>query len=69
MLLPKGVAIRGLVNYANICGVLGALISAKLATLNELQTVYSLEDAYLLYEIINVNSYNERMVRNGNYNR
>jgi hypothetical protein len=69
MLLPKGQPLRGLVNYANICGILGTLISNKLATLNELQTVYGLEDAYLLYEILSVNSYNERIISNGHSNR
>ena len=68
--MPKLASIRGVVNYGNICGILGVLISQKLATLNELQTVYSLEDAYLLYEIITVDSYNDRIVAtNGNRNR
>lgn len=69
MLLPKGKPIRGIVNYGNICGILGELITSRLATLDELQTVYGLEDAYLLYEIIRVNNYNERIfIKNGNHN-
>lgn len=63
MLMPKSSAIRGIVNYGNICGILGVLVSKKMATLNDLQTVYSLEDAYLLYEIITVDNYNERISR------
>ncbi len=69
MLFPKmGKPVRGLVNYANIAGILGTLITYKMATLNELQTVYSLEDAYLIYEILTVNSYNERILSSGNRN-
>lgn len=40
--------------------IIGALISAKLATLYELQTVYSLEDAYNLLELLIVDRFNER---------
>ena len=68
-LLPKGRAINGTVGYANICGMQGALISNGLATLNELQTIYSLEDAYLLFEIISVNRYNDRIISDGNRHR
>ena len=38
-----------------------------MVTLNELQTVYSAEDAYDLYEILSVNKYNERLIH-GNRN-
>ena len=37
------------------------MISAKLATLHELQTVYGLEDVYDLLEIAQVDAYNERL--------
>ena len=33
-------------------------MSAKLATLNELQTVYGAEDAYILLEILIVDGHN-----------
>ena len=39
--------------------MLGVIITRKLATLYELQTVYSLDDAADLYEIAAVNNYNE----------
>lgn len=42
--------------------IIGALISAKLATLHELQTVYSLEDAYNLLELLIVDRFNERVL-------
>jgi len=37
-------------------------VSRKLATLKELQTFYSLEDAYNLLEIVMVDNHNERMM-------
>ena len=40
-------------------GMLGVIITRRLATLEELQTVYSLDDAAALYEIAAVNNYNE----------
>jgi hypothetical protein len=36
------------------------VVSSKLATLYELQTVYSYEDLLDFYEIILTNNYNER---------
>lgn len=37
------------------------IVSRRLATLRELQTVYSLEDAYTMLEIIQVDNHNEAM--------
>lgn len=37
----------------------GAVISRRIATLHELETVYSYEDLLDLYEIVYVNSVNE----------
>jgi hypothetical protein len=45
------------------------LVSRKLATLKELQTFYSLEDAYNMLEIVMVDNHNERELtkeQNGN---
>lgn len=39
--------------------MVGVVISSKMATLIELQTVYSYEDMAQLYEVIVVNNYNE----------
>lgn len=39
---------------------MGAIISKRLATLYELQTIYSYEDALNLYEIASVNAENEK---------
>jgi len=43
---------------ANVSPILGAVIGHKLATLRELETVYSLPDALDLLEIITVQNYN-----------
>jgi hypothetical protein len=40
--------------------IIGALISANRATLAELQTIYSVEDAYDLLEIVAVDNANQR---------
>ena len=48
-----------MINYPTISGLLGVIITRRLATLYELQTVYSIDDAADLYEIAAVNNYNE----------
>ena len=40
-------------------GFIGSIIADGKATLNELKTIYSLEDAFTMYEIIAVTKYNE----------
>ena len=40
-------------------GMVGVILLRKFATLHELETVYSLEDAMNLSEIITVQNYNE----------
>lgn len=40
--------------------MIGAVVSSKLATLNELQTVYSTEDLFDLHEIIIIKVANEQ---------
>lgn len=46
--------------YQTIPGVVGVVVTSKLATLYELQTVYSYEDMLSLYEIHLTNIYNEK---------
>lgn len=46
-------------DYPNIPALFGVLISQKVATLHELKTVYSYEDAIYMYEAIMVPKYNE----------
>jgi hypothetical protein len=49
------------VSYENIDGFIATIISEKQATLNELRTIYSLEDAFNMWEVIAVNRYNEHL--------
>lgn len=51
-----------LLTPANITLLCYTLIITGRATLHELQTVYSLEDAYDLIEVENVRAFNERVL-------
>jgi hypothetical protein len=42
--------------------LIGTLVSAKIATLAELQTVYGIKDAHDLLEILTVDRHNERVL-------
>ena len=46
-------------DYPNVRGYLGAITTAGQATLNELKTIYSIQDALMMFEIVMVNRYNE----------
>ena len=48
-----------MIEYPSVPALLGVVVSRKLATLNELQVLYSYEDLWDLYEIVLVNAYNE----------
>lgn len=48
--------------YPNLSPMIGAVVSNKLATLYELQTVYGVEDLFDLYEVILVKLHNENVV-------
>lgn len=58
---PQNPAPR-LADYPNVSGLIGTIVSHKLATLHELQTIYSYDDALDMYEMIVVNNYNERQI-------
>lgn len=47
----------------NIVPVFGALISAKMATLHELRTVYTYHDVLDMYDIICTDNYNQQIVQ------
>ena len=49
--------------YVNLPQIVGTVISAGRATLHEMQTVYSLEDAYNLLEIVQIDDYNASLAR------
>jgi hypothetical protein len=53
----------GFLKYANIEPLTGAIVSLKLATLHECQTVYGMEDAYDLLEIATVDAKNAEKMR------
>jgi hypothetical protein len=46
--------------YQNVPPAIGLVISARLATIVELDTVLGAEDLYMLLEIIAVDAHNER---------
>ena len=46
-------------DFTGVPGLFGVIVARRLATLHELQTVYSLEDALSMGEIIAVQNYNE----------
>ena len=50
--------------YIGVSNLIGVVVSSKLATLIELQTVYSYDDVWDLYEIFVVNNYNEWKANN-----
>lgn len=50
---------KGYADYANVSSVIGAIVAREKASLHELQTVYSYEDALDLLEIITVQNYND----------
>lgn len=57
--------IPGVIEYANLPPTIGAVISSAggkaMATLGECQTIYSVEDVYLMLEVIAVDVHNRRM--------
>jgi hypothetical protein len=53
--------IPGLVDYANVPRPIAHVISADKATLRECETIYSVEDVYLMLEVIAVDAHNRFM--------
>ncbi len=47
----------------NVPKICGALVSARMATLAELKTVYTLEDAFMLFEILQIQNYNDWVIQ------
>lgn len=50
---------NGYAEYANVSGLMGVIIARDKASMYELETVYSYEDALNFAEIITVQNYNE----------
>lgn len=53
----------GAADMANVSGLMASLISNNLATLRELQTIYSYDDALDMSEVLTVRNYNEWAAR------
>ncbi len=51
-----------LAEYRNVPRTIGAVVSAKLATLHELDTVYGLTDLYDMLEILMTDAHNQRVM-------
>lgn len=62
MEIDHGEDLGGLADYVNVPPRLGMVISAKLATMAELNTVLSLEDLVDLVEIMTVDAHNQRVL-------
>lgn len=46
-------------DFKNVDQLIGQIVNSKLATLHELKAIYSLEDAYDLFEIYAISNYNK----------
>lgn len=51
-----------LIDYANVPKAIARVVSNRLATLHELQTVYGGEDLYDMLEIMAVDTYNRNVI-------
>jgi hypothetical protein len=52
-----------MINYRDIEPIFGMIISGKMATLHELSSVYSLNDVYVMYDIIYTDNYNNELMQ------
>lgn len=57
-----GSEIAGLTDYVNVPKTIATVVSSKLATLYELDSVYGVEDMWRLLEIITVDNYNKMVI-------
>ena len=51
-------------SYPNLSPVIGAVVSSRLSTLSEMQTIYGTEDLFDLYEVVLVKLHNENILYN-----
>jgi hypothetical protein len=63
-----GSDVVGLVQYENIPSTIATVVSSKLATLIELDTVYGTEDLWRLLEINTVENYNQMVINRSQEN-
>lgn len=52
-----------MIPYANSPGIIATIVSAKLATLHELQTIYGPYDAYRMLEIHRIDQLNTNRIQ------
>lgn len=50
-------------NYINLSVIIGGLVSSRICTLHELQSVYSFEDALNLWEVLSIDGYNKNQAQ------
>lgn len=60
--LNKGLSLARIESFRNIDGFIGQIIVSGRATLHELRTIYTLEDAMDMYEAEAVTKYNEYLI-------
>jgi hypothetical protein len=53
---------HGIVSYLNLPHTLAAVISDRMATLHELDTVYGVEDLWLMLEVRSVDNHNRALM-------
>lgn len=63
-----GSDVAGLVNYENVPSTIATIVSSRLATLSELDTVYGTEDLWRLLEINTVDNYNQMVINRAQEN-
>jgi len=51
-----------LINYVNVPASIGRVLSSKMATLHELDTVHGCSDLYMMLEVIMVDDYNQALM-------
>jgi hypothetical protein len=54
---------KRLAKYLNVPAPIGILVSKRLATLHELDTVYGVKDCYDMLEIATIDDYNAEVMR------
>jgi hypothetical protein len=61
--LPGGGRQKGFAEYLNISAPIATLLSKRMATLHELDTVYGVRDVYDMLEVVTVDDYNNALSR------
>lgn len=49
--------------YLNVSPIIGTLLSKRIATLHELDTVYGVRDVYDMLEIVSTDDYNQAIAK------